>query len=259
MKSGSKVLLFLVATLFAVVAFLFLLGVIQPFEKTYSLQVLYNFAGGIEKGSPVRVMGIKVGRVREILFDPEGRDPKTQAEVKLRLIIDVDKKAWSTIRQDSKFFINMAGVIGEKFLEITPGSLMEPEFAPGAVVRGEDPPRIDQLISQSYGLAGKALELIEKNEATVVNIIAQIDQLLKGFNKALAQLDKLSQHKDGQKILSNMVQITDDVAYFTSQLRSEKSQKTFELIHRLLYRLEDLDAKAIKKFFQEEGIKARLL
>ncbi len=35
-------------------------------------------------------------------------------EVKLRLTVTVDKKAWTSVRKDSKFFINLAGVIGEK-------------------------------------------------------------------------------------------------------------------------------------------------
>jgi len=257
MRAETKVGILFLVTITGIIVFAFLLGLINPFSSRQQLYVMYNFAGGIEVGSPVRVMGIKVGKVTNIDFTPEYRHTDGE-EVKLRITIELDKSAWPAIRKDSKFFINMAGVIGEKFLEISPGSLNETTITPGSYVRGEDPPRIDQLISQSYGLAGKVIELLDKNERTVVNVISQLDSLLNNFNKTLTQLDKVSKNKDVAKLLENTIQITNDVAYFTGRLRTQKAEETFSLIHRLLFRLEDLDAQAIKKFFQEEGIKARL-
>lgn len=257
MRAETKVGILFLVTIAGIIAFAFFLGIINPFSNRQQLYVMYNFAGGIDVGSPVRLMGIKVGKVSRIDFTPEYRHTNGE-EVKLRITIELDKSAWPAVRSDSKFFINMAGVIGEKFLEISPGSLDRPAIPPGSYVRGEDPPRIDQLISQSYGLAGKVIELLEKNEGTVVNVISQLDSLLNNFNKTLNQLDKISKNQDIAKLLNNSIRITDDVAYFTGQLRSKKAEETFSLIHRLLFRLEDLDAHSIKKFFQEEGIKARL-
>jgi phospholipid/cholesterol/gamma-HCH transport system substrate-binding protein len=218
---------------------------------------MYNFAGGIEEGSPVRVMGIKVGKVKSITFDPAFKMENGE-EVKLRLTIAVDKKAWSSVRKDSKFFINLAGVIGEKFLEISPGSATAEEFSSGDYVRGEDPPRIDQLISQSYGLAGKIIALVEKNEGSVSNMIEQLDRLTTNFNKTLILLDKTTKNREMARLLDNAIKISDDVAYLTGNLRSKKVEESFELLHKLLFRLEPLDGPAIKKFLQDEGVKARV-
>jgi phospholipid/cholesterol/gamma-HCH transport system substrate-binding protein len=218
---------------------------------------MYNFAGGIEEGSPVRVMGIKVGKVKEIKFDPSFKMPNGE-EAKLRLTITIDKKAWSSIRQDSKFFINLAGVIGEKFLEITAGSMESGEYNDGDVVRGEDPPRIDQMISQGYGLAGKIIELVEKNEGSVSNMIKQLDNLTTNFNRTLVLLDKTTKNQEMARLLDNAIKISDDVAYLTKGLRSQKAEKTYDLMHKLIFRLEPLDGPVIKKFLQDEGIKARL-
>src|SRR5437868_14939371 len=117
-----------------VIVFAWLMGVVNPFANTYPVYVQYNFAGGIEVGSPVRVMGIKVGKIDRIDFAPDQKDDKGN-EVKLRLKISIDRKAKETVRHDSRFFINLAGIIGEKFLEITPGSMTEPSLEPEAVVR----------------------------------------------------------------------------------------------------------------------------
>ena len=257
MKTEAKVGLLAVGSLILVVLFAYLVGFISPFSNAKELHVMYNFAGGIEEGSPVRVMGIKVGKVKKISFDPEFKMPSGE-EVKLRLTIAVDNKAWTTIRQDSKFFINLAGVIGEKFLEISPGSMESSSFANGDVVRGEDPPRVDQLISQSYGLAGKLIEIVEKNEGSVSNMIQQLDRLTTNFNKTLVLLDKTTKNQDMARLVDNAVKISDDMAYLTNGLRSKKAEESYELLHKLLFRLEPLDGPTIRKFLQEEGVKAKI-
>ncbi|HEX4923016.1 MAG TPA: MlaD family protein [Bdellovibrionales bacterium] len=257
MKVETKVgLLFLVA-IFLIIGFAYGLGGLNLFSNHHELNVQYNFAGGIEVGSPVRVMGIKVGKVLAIDFDPNMKDAKGE-EVKLRIRISVSKQAWPTVREDSRYFINLAGIIGEKFLEISPGSTGAAELKPGATVRGEDPPRIDQLISQSYGLAGKILEFVEKNEGSVTNTLKYFDQLVTNLNKTLQQLDKTTKRVEVASMLENIHKITGDLAAVSGKLRGPEADKTYDLIHRLIWRLEALDSKAIKKFLQEEGIRAKL-
>ncbi len=258
MKTETKVGLLVIVALVLVAVFAAMMGVLSPFSNTQTLNVMYNYAGGIDEGSPVRVMGITVGKVRSIQFDPAFKMQNGE-EAKLRLVVSIDKKAWSSVRRDSKFFINMAGVIGEKFLEISPGSGQEAEFNPGETVRGEDPPRIDQLISQGYGLAGKIIELVNKNEGSVSNVIQQLDHLTTNFNRTLALLDKTSKNKEMARLVDNAVKISDDLAYLTTGLRSKKAEESYELLHKLIFRLEPLDGPAIRKFLQEEGIKARIL
>ena len=265
MKSEFKVGLIFIFTMVLVVGFAYFLGVLNPLSNSHKLTILYNFAGGIEVGSPVRVMGIKVGKVKDILFDSAMKGPDGE-EVKLKVVVGIDKKAWSSIREDSKFYINLAGVIGEKFVEITPGKLSAPAVKPGGVVRGTDPPRIDQLISQGYGLAGKLLDMVEENEGTVVDMINKLSDLLNNFQKTLTMVertlnmvDKTTKNKRLKRLLDNTIQMSDDLAEITASLRTEDSKKTFELINKLIWRLESIDGPLIKKFLQEEGIKARIL
>lgn len=257
MKVETKVGLLALVSIALIAVFAYFMGFISPFSNAKELHVMYNYAGGIEEGSPVRVMGIKVGKVKSIAFDPSYKMADGE-EVKLRLTITIDKKAWTSVRKDSKFFINLAGVIGEKFLEISPGTSVAGEFSSGDYVRGEDPPRIDQLISQGYGLAGKIIELVEKNEGSVTNTIQQLDRLMTNFNKTLVLLDKTTKNKEIARLLDNAVKISDDVAYMTNNLRSKKAEETYDLVHKLLFRLEPLDGPAIRKFLQQEGVKARI-
>jgi len=72
-------------------------------------------------------------------------------------------------------------------------------------------------------------------------------------------LDKTRQNKDVERLVNNAVVISDNLAYLTTQMRGKKAEETYELLHKLLWRLEPLDKDAIKKFFQEEGVRARIL
>lgn len=258
MKPQTKVGMMFVGALVLVVVFAFALGKLNPFSNAYVLKLAFNFAGGIEVGSPVRVMGIKVGKVRSIEFNPEFKMPETGEEVKLMITISVDRRAWSSLRSDSHFFINLAGVIGEKFLEVSPGSLEKAELKDGQILRGEDPPRIDQLISQSYALAGKVLDMVNKNEGSVVETIETLNKLVINFDKALKQLEKTSRDPEITKIVKNLSIIMSDGAFFTQKLRTPEGMETMALINKLIKRLEPLDGPVIKKFLQEDGIKAKL-
>lgn len=76
MRVETKVGLLTILAFFLVIFFAFLMGLISPLSNGKELHVMYNYAGGIEEGSPVRVMGIKVGKVKKITFDPTYKSPK---------------------------------------------------------------------------------------------------------------------------------------------------------------------------------------
>lgn len=257
MRVEVKVGILFVFSLVLVAGFAYYLGVLTPFAKSRTLYVGYNFAGGIEVGSPVRVMGIKVGKVEEIKMDPTFKDDQGNP-VKLKLRLSIAQDVWGSIRNDSKVFINLAGVIGEKFIEITGGSADKAELTDRAFIRGEDPPRIDQLISQSYGLAGKLIEMLEKNEDTVTDTIDKMNGLVVNLNKTLTLLEKTTKNKELTDILTNTAQLTGDLSHLTAKMRTPEGEKTLQLVHDLIWRLDKLNEESIRNFLQKEGVKARI-
>ena len=53
-----------------------------------------------------------------------------------------------------------------------------------------DPPRIDQLISQSFDLAGKIKEIIDENKGDITRSIELLYKLSGNLNKTLDWVDK---------------------------------------------------------------------
>jgi phospholipid/cholesterol/gamma-HCH transport system substrate-binding protein len=272
LSNETKVGALVVATLSLVVAFAWIIGVENPFRQSVDFYITYNFAGGIEVGSPVRVSGIKVGRVEKIeFFQP--KDPKTislqepgSAEtgdekdlVPLKIKISVSKEAAVGVKHDSRFYINLAGIIGERYIEIQPGTKASPRIANNEVMRGVDPQRIDQIFSQSFDLAGKIKEIIDENKGDIGRSIELLYKLSGNLNKTLDWVDKSAVFKtDLSKLIGNLIAITSDIRVVTDKTHTPEGEKSLKLMYDLLWRLEPLDSKTIRSFLQKEGVKVQL-
>jgi len=103
--------------------------------KGYDIHALFSDTGGLKSGSPIIIAGVDVGRVKSITLD------NYQARVILYLTENVK------IQEDAIASIKTKGLIGEKYVEITPGG-SEKVIEPGGRIR-ETQPAVDleELIS----------------------------------------------------------------------------------------------------------------
>ena len=90
--------------------------------KGYEIEAVFSNSGGLKTGSSVVIAGVDVGRVKEITLDDY------QARVVLNLPLNVK------IQEDAIASIKTKGLIGEKYVEITPGGADE-LIRPGGRIR----------------------------------------------------------------------------------------------------------------------------
>ena len=90
--------------------------------KGYEIEAIFSNSGGLKTGSSVVIAGVDVGRVKEITLDDY------QAKVVLNLPLNVK------IQEDAIASIKTKGLIGEKYVEITPGGADE-LIRPGGRIR----------------------------------------------------------------------------------------------------------------------------
>jgi len=254
-KSGKEFLVGCLVAFAIGLLFLFgwLMGVLGPFTKEAHFTLLYSFAGGVEVGSPVRVSGIKVGKVDRLEFLPADEiGKKLGATVKVS--ISVSPKAAVAVKTDSQFYVNMAGIIGERYIEISPGGGQASVLPDGSEVRGIDPPRIDQLLSQGYGVFGRIHDFLEENEKVITDFLAQTNKLMSEANRLLKGDDKRRLFT----LIENLTVITDDMKKLTGRLTTKEADETYSQLRTLIQRAHSADKDALKKFFQEEGVRARI-
>ena len=242
---------FVLLALVSAGVFLWLLGGLGRFHSPARFHVRYGFAGGVEVGSPVRVAGVKVGRVERITFlPPDAADPSVSIEIEL----SVAPYALELVRQDSRFFVNMAGVIGERYVEISPGGAGTSVLNPGSRVRGVDPPRIDQLLSQGYGVFGRIQEFLERNEKAVTEALESVSQLLVDFNRAL----KAGDHKRVFALVNNLNEVAVELKSMARKAGDPQTKQMFDRLNTLLERAVAVDRQVLEEFLQKQGIRARI-
>ncbi len=104
--------------------------------KGYEIYAVFSNIGGLKTGSPIEIAGVDVGRVKSITLD------NYQAHIVLSLPLGVK------IQEDAIASIKTKGLIGEKYVDITPGG-SDKVIGPGGRVR-ETQPAVDleELISK---------------------------------------------------------------------------------------------------------------
>ncbi len=104
-------------------------------KQGYDLYAVFSDIGGLKEGSSVVIAGVKVGRIRAITMEDY------EARVVLTLPQDVK------IQEDAIASIKTKGMIGEKYLQITPGG-SEKIIQPGGKIREtQSAVDVEQLIS----------------------------------------------------------------------------------------------------------------
>ncbi len=181
-----KVGLLIVAAVVVLGGFIFILGNFS-LEGGYKFYVDYNFSGNIQPGAPVKVSGIKVGKVEEVEFKGGKIDKKTGRRVQVRLHVWVEDRVSDTIRQDAEFFVNTAGVLGEQYLEIVPGSHEKPPLEPGAIMVGVDPPRTDLIVARLYEVLDSFSTLLREDRDLIRDLLANSASAVKEMNLLLVE------------------------------------------------------------------------
>ena len=96
-------------------------------DKGYKLYAEFSEIGGLNKGASVEIAGVEVGRVRNISLSDY------QAKVELQINSGVK------IQEDSIAAVKTKGLLGEKYIQISPGG-DEKIIPPGGKIRETQPP-----------------------------------------------------------------------------------------------------------------------
>ena len=137
------------------VAFILLAGMVLMIgglnygEQGYPVNVTFSQVAGLKPGNVVRYAGVDVGKVEALSILPDG--------VAVKAMITSGVK----LPQGAKYSIGSDGLLGEKFIEITPPATHANDLAPNSTVRGEDPAGLDQMIATADKVLKKADVLIQ--------------------------------------------------------------------------------------------------
>jgi phospholipid/cholesterol/gamma-HCH transport system substrate-binding protein len=101
------------------------------FAKRYELVVYLPAANGLRPGGSVTLAGQLVGTVKEIEFLPVDFDTTRNLKVTAR----IDRRLRDQIRRDSEARLRTMGLLGDKVLDISPGTPRFPVLQAGDTIR----------------------------------------------------------------------------------------------------------------------------
>lgn len=131
--------LFVMAGIAALAVLSIKLGRMELMGGEYlTIHARFSSVAGLKSGSSVEIAGVEVGRINEILLDPE----EYEADVWMKIKGDV------AIQEDAIASVRTKGIIGNRYIKITPGA-SDIELKSGDLLAQTEPAiQIEELISQ---------------------------------------------------------------------------------------------------------------
>ena len=227
-----KVGVLILVSLGILAAFVLIMGGLS-FEKTYTVYVDFDNPGGLQSGAPVRVAGVKVGKVAELAFMGGKVDPKTNRRTLVRAKLNIEARVKESIHDDADFYVTTVGVLGEQFLAIDPGSPQKGVLPEGTIVKGIDPPRLDLFLAKAYELLDTTMNGIRNNRELISDIATNTAGLLKGLNTTLTD-----NRERINRTMTNLESLTAEANTLTVHARTQyvdnpKISRTIDNIDRL--------------------------
>lgn len=161
---------------------------------------------GLERGAPVKIRGVRVGRVGDFELNPNGVPG-------VRVTLEI--KSGVRVSSDARAFVKFQGLTGIKLVDLVEGSPEAPPLPPGSYISyGETAlqkitDRADELVERSVILMERADQLLARlvEVADTVEVkrlessFENADRLLLGLtqtNASLGELIRAAQQQLGQ-------------------------------------------------------------
>lgn len=189
-----KVGLFVFLAFVLLTIIVFSIGDFYSFSPGYHLKVLFNSAGGIDVGAPVRLAGVTAGEVQKVTVSVNEAEARTEAELLVWL------KDFAKLEEDASAYINTSGLIGEKYLEIVPGTRGARLLTNGERLRGQDTVAMTQFMNTGYEVVARLNKTIavihsivgdEETRAALKGTVTNSQEVTDGLKTLITNTNRL--------------------------------------------------------------------
>jgi phospholipid/cholesterol/gamma-HCH transport system substrate-binding protein len=118
---------------------------VNLFSKRYELHAFLKEAGGLRKGGSVMVAGQLAGTIQEIELLPVDNDTLRN----VRLVVGIDQKLQEQVRGDSRARVKTLGLLGDKIIDISPGTPRTSPLENGDTLRVQESLDYEQVLTKA--------------------------------------------------------------------------------------------------------------
>jgi phospholipid/cholesterol/gamma-HCH transport system substrate-binding protein len=143
MSQNLRLGLFIIVTLAALGIGVFLIGSRESmFRSSYKVRADFDNVAGLNEGADVRVGGIRKGSVKGIQLPKEPNG-------KVVVLMDMEKDTQSIVKLDSVADIKSEGMLGDKYVEISFGSMEAARLRGGETIPSHPPVDVSDLFAKT--------------------------------------------------------------------------------------------------------------
>jgi phospholipid/cholesterol/gamma-HCH transport system substrate-binding protein len=122
-------------------------------ERKESYEIHLARTNGLQSGGQVSLSGVVVGSVTGLRF------PANLADSYIEVTIEVGRAVTDRIRQDTVASVRTLGLLGDRYIELTPGSPDQPAIDPGGLITAIDPVDYEQVLGRSGDIVTNVVEV----------------------------------------------------------------------------------------------------
>lgn len=167
-EKTARVGLLVAGSLVVLMIFVFFIGSEQKiFARKNEYEVRLETVTGLAEGNPVKMSGVTIGVIREIVLP---RDPKERL---VEIIVMIDRKYAERVRGDSRIRLKKLGLLaGDSYIDVTPGTMRFPILEPGSLIPAQRQTDVEQLITSGEDLVDNFVQI----SYSLKNILQRIDR-----------------------------------------------------------------------------------
>jgi len=206
-------------------------------KEGFILKASFKSVEGLVKGAQVQIAGIRVGEVKNIIFDSESGKAVT--------LLEINDAYRNAIPEDSKVTLKTKGLLGDRYVVIEPGKPNVRKLKPGEeVARVEEPYDTEKLV-ENVGIMTQDLQILARDARRVLidekgsdriasalknsdDVFKNLSDLLGGKNKEKIQQTIDSTH-DATKRIDGIVVRNEEKLNRTLE-NFNKSSKDLEIV-----------------------------
>ena len=175
-------------------------NIMEFFSPKVKIFTAFDDVKGLREGSPVWFSGVEIGSVEAIDFT---------SWRKILVELSISAETLQYLKKDSHAEILTLGLLGDKYIEITPGTKEEHAIAQGDSILGVSQMEIQDIFESSKDSIGKLSNFVEMLETTIAKIESgegtvakflndpSVFNNIKGTTAELSQLIKKMKNGDG--------------------------------------------------------------
>ncbi len=188
-------------------------------SKTYPLIANFDNVSGLSVGAPVQIAGVKVGQVASIAL--EGSKAKVTLHIYQKHVLHIDSTA----------AIKSLGILGDKYINLHPGTITLPTLPSGAKVRRiQEGLNLDGIVENLGGVLGdlKSVSSSLHNAIGSEKGRARLEAIVNNLAKASADIERITQVIGGEieVITKNFSTFSDEMAAITTENREDIRKTT---------------------------------